>query len=103
MREYLMIVRSILAGKNTSLNGEIFRVKNFRLMIPPPDPPIPIYLAAVGPQMNELGGEIADGVLGYFNSLEYLKNVTIPAVERGAKRAGRSLDAIEIGCGLPTL
>jgi 5,10-methylenetetrahydromethanopterin reductase len=103
MREYVTIVRSILAGKNTSLEGEIFRVKNFQLMIPPPDPPIPIYLAAVGPKMNELGGEIADGVLGYFNSIEYLKNVTIPAVERGAERAGRSLVSIEIGCGLPTL
>jgi 5,10-methylenetetrahydromethanopterin reductase len=103
MREYVTIVRSILAGKNTSLEGEIFRVKNFQLMIPPPDPPVPIYIAAVGPQMNELGGEIADGVVGYFSSIEYLKNVTIPAVERGARRAGRSLDKIELNCGLPTL
>ena len=35
-----------------------------------------IYIAANGPRMAELAGEIADGTVGWFQSLEYVRDVT---------------------------
>ncbi|MGH9580296.1 MAG: LLM class flavin-dependent oxidoreductase, partial [Terriglobales bacterium] len=103
MREYVTILRGILAGECVTCEGEVFRVKNFQLQVPPPDPPIPIYLAAIGPRMAQLAGELADGILGYFYSLPYFSNVVLPNVRAGAARAGRSLDHFEIACGLPAI
>lgn len=103
MREYITIVRRILAGERVTWEGEVFRVKNFQLQVPPPDPPVPIYMAAVGPKMTQLAGEIADGVLGYFYSVPYLRNVVLPNLEIGARRAGRSLENFDVACGLPAI
>lgn len=103
MREYVTIVRRILAGENVTLEGEVFRVRNFQLMMPPPDPPIPIYIAAIGPKMTELAGEIADGVLGFMHSLPYFQNVVVPGIQAGARKAGRSLDQIDLAVGFPTI
>jgi alkanesulfonate monooxygenase SsuD/methylene tetrahydromethanopterin reductase-like flavin-dependent oxidoreductase (luciferase family) len=58
--------------------------------MPPPERPVRIFVAANGPRMLELAGELADGTLGYFNSAAYIREVVVPAVERGAARAGRS-------------
>jgi probable F420-dependent oxidoreductase len=103
MREYVTIVRRVLAGECVSYEGEVFRVKNFQLQIPPPDPPVPIYIAAIGPKMTQLAGEIADGVLGYFHSVPYVKNVVLPNLRVGAARAGRSLDSFDLACGFPSI
>ncbi|WP_130012457.1 LLM class F420-dependent oxidoreductase [Serinicoccus sediminis] len=71
-REYVEIVRTALAHRTVSYDGEFFT-------LPLPDGPgkalrlthlhrphIPLYLAAVGPRNLELAGEIADGWLGVF-------------------------------------
>lgn len=105
MREYITIVRRILAGENVTFQGEVFRVKNFQLQMAPPAKPVRIYMAAIGPKMLQLAGELADGVLGYFYSLPYLEQVVLPNLEIGAKRAGRSLarDHFDLCAGLPTI
>src|SRR5690242_4123691 len=63
MREAVQIIRAAAAGERVTFEGKFYRLKNFRLAIPAPVPPPRIYLAALGPKMCELGGEIADGVL----------------------------------------
>ncbi|MGH9580299.1 MAG: LLM class flavin-dependent oxidoreductase, partial [Terriglobales bacterium] len=103
MREYVTILRRILAGECVTFAGEVFRVKDFQLQVPPPDPPIPIYMAAIGPKMAHLAGELADGILGYFYSLPYLSNVVLPNVRAGAAHAGRSLHNFDIAFGLPAI
>ena len=102
MREFVEIVQKILDGETVSYAGEIFSIKEFSLTFPPQQK-VPVYMAAVGPKMLELAGEIADGVIGAFWSVEYVKNVVIPRLRAGAERAGRSLDNFEISLGLPTL
>lgn len=103
MREYIQILRGVLSGEMFSFEGEIFRVRGFQLQIPPPEEPIPIYMAAIGPRMLELAGEVADGVLGYCYSLPYLEQVVRPRLKAGAERVGRSLEGFEVACGLPAL
>ena len=55
-----------------------------------------VFLAAVGQRMTEVVGEVCDGMLVHgFTTEQYLREVTLPALERGAAKAGRSLDDVE--------
>ena len=61
-----------------------------------------VYLAAVGEKMTEVAGEVADGMLVHpFTTERYLREVTIPAIERGMAKAGRSRDDRSFELSLP--
>jgi probable F420-dependent oxidoreductase len=56
-----------------------------------------IFLAGVGELMTEVAGEVCDGFICHgFTTERYLREVTIPALERGRARAGKSMDGFEI-------
>jgi probable F420-dependent oxidoreductase len=56
-----------------------------------------IFLAAVGEKMTEVAGEVADGVLAHgFTTERYLREVTVPALERGLASAGRLRAEVQI-------
>ncbi len=56
-----------------------------------------VILAAVGPKMTEVAGEVADGLIIHpFSTLAYIENVTLPAIERGLAKAGRARENFEI-------
>jgi len=101
IREAVQIIRLVAAGERVNFEGKFYRVKNFRLTTPPPSPPPRIVLAALGPEMLELAGEIADGVV-----LNWIPPESVPAsirhLEAGAKRAGRTLDGFEIAAFIRT-
>jgi len=100
-REYVDIVRRILAGERVTHDGQFYKPHGFRLSMPL-STRMPIYLAAVNPHMLQLAGEIADGVL-----LAWLPARQIPhslaEIAKGAERAGRSLSDIDISCYVHTL
>ncbi len=95
MREAVQIIRMAAAGERVNFEGKFYRLKNFRLAIPAPSPLPRIYLAALGPRMCDLAGEVADGGL-----LNWIPPAAVPAsvrhVENGAKRAGRSLGDVDV-------
>jgi probable F420-dependent oxidoreductase len=107
MRELVRTVRAIWAcwerSEPLAVDGEFYRID----LMPPTFSPSPhgagdppIYLSAVGERMAELAGEVADGVLVHgFSTVGYLRDVTLPAVRRGAARAGR--DASEVTLARP--
>jgi len=62
---------------------------------------VPIYLAAVNQIMAETAGRCADGVLGHpMTSPAWIRNVLRPAVERGAKEAGRDPGEVNVTTGV---
>jgi probable F420-dependent oxidoreductase len=101
LREAVQVIRMVMSGERVNFDGKFYRVRNFRLTSPPPPKPVPIVLAALGPEMLQLAGEIADGVL-----LNWIPPEAVPAsIERlqaGARRAGRSLANFEIASFIRT-
>ncbi len=104
MRELVLAIRAICdtwhTGVPLKFEGEFYR---HTLMTPFFNPgPSPyglpsIFLAGVGPRMTEMAGEVADGFIVHpFGTERSLRELTIPAVERGAGRGGRSLADVEI-------
>ncbi len=60
-------------------------------------PHIPVHVAAVGPNMCAVAGEVADGIrLHPVCNAKYIDAVVLPSVERGAARATRPVSAIEV-------
>ncbi len=95
MREAVQIIRMTAAGERVNFDGQFYRLKNFRLAIAPPSPAPRIYLAALGPRMCELAGEIADGVLLNWIPPSAM-DASLRQVEAGAKKAGRSLADVDV-------
>lgn len=106
MREYIHALQAIWDcwenGTKLAFDGEFY---THRLMTPMFTPePHPhgtpeIYLAAVGERMTEMCGEAADGLLAHaFTTRRYLDDVTLPTLQRGLDRAGRSRDEFTVSC-----
>lgn len=56
-----------------------------------------IFLAAVGPLMTEVAGEVCDGIICHgFTTERYLREVTVPALARGRAKAGKTMEGFEI-------
>jgi 5,10-methylenetetrahydromethanopterin reductase len=98
MRETITVLRRLLNMENVTFHGEFHHVDGIQLDVvhgrtTPRN--VPIYIGATGMKMMELAGEIADGVcLNYLVHPKYNAEA-MDALERGAKRAGRSLDDID--------
>jgi len=64
---------------------------------PNPYGPPKVFLAAVGERMTEVAGEVADGLLAHgFTTARYMREVTMPALERGLARSGRHRRDFEV-------
>ena len=57
---------------------------------------VPIYLAAEGPRTLELAGRVADGVICGLGLTPEVIALSLAAIERGARAAGRTLDDIDV-------
>jgi 5,10-methylenetetrahydromethanopterin reductase len=57
---------------------------------------IPIYLAAEGPRTLELAGRVADGVIVGLGLTPEVIRLSLAAIERGARSAGRTLDDVDV-------
>jgi probable F420-dependent oxidoreductase len=104
MREFVLAIRAIWdtwgTGAKLDFRGDFY---THTLMAPFFNPgPNPhgnpkIMVAAVGPLMTETAGEVADGILVHgFSTERYLREATLPALERGFAKAGRSREGFEI-------
>ena len=102
MREYVTEVRGLLAGQQVTAGPIVSRAgadpgapgwpRSASLGLADL-PPAPVYLAALGPQMLRLAGEIADGALLNWATPERIV-VSRSAIDAGAARAGRDPGAV---------
>jgi probable F420-dependent oxidoreductase len=104
MREFVLAIRAIWecweTGDELDFQGDFYT----HTLMPPFFNPGPnphgnpkVMLAAVGPLMTETAGEFADGILCHaFSTERYVREATLPALERGFEKAGRTRDGFEV-------
>jgi alkanesulfonate monooxygenase SsuD/methylene tetrahydromethanopterin reductase-like flavin-dependent oxidoreductase (luciferase family) len=63
MREYVALVRACLSGESVDFDGDFHHVRKFRLGVRLGERRPKIVIAALGPKMLRLAGEVGDGVL----------------------------------------
>jgi probable F420-dependent oxidoreductase len=107
MRDYIGAVRAVWRSWET---GEAldYHSDAYTLTLTTPNfspkpmglPPIPIAMSAVGPVMLRVAGEVADGVrLHPFSTRRYLAEVSLPRIQAGLDKTGRTREQIEVVSG----
>jgi len=84
MREYLTIVTSLIRTGEVSFAGRWHSGHATYGGTRRPD--LPVYLGTFGPRMLELAGELADGVMLWLCSAEYVAETVMPALRAGWAR-----------------
>ena len=99
MREAIEIVKRMLAGGAVDYRGRAFEAH-----APPlkddahaPRGPVPMYVAATGPVLQRIAGEIADGLLTASISTPEFVQYSRRNMEEGARKAGRDSSTLDLG------
>jgi F420-dependent oxidoreductase-like protein len=87
VREYLSALRPLLRGEPADHHGRALTAVG-QLTAPGARPP-PVLLAALGPVMLRIAGELADGAVTVWTGPQAIAEYVAPAVTRAAAQAGR--------------
>ena len=99
MRAYVGAVRAILRGERPP-PSERFPT-SFAFMGYSARAELPIYVAALSPNMIRLAGEIADGVMLWLCCPSYIRDTVMPALRAGLEKAGRAMDSFDVVAAVP--
>src|ERR1700722_16931211 len=97
MAEYLSILLPLLHGEQASYEGPTMRAAIG--LSTPRIGPVPVLLAALGPQMLKLAGERADGTILWMSGPATVRDYIAPTINAAAAAAGRP--APRVVCILP--
>lgn len=106
MREMILATRAIwdawYTGERLNFRGEFYSHTLMTPFFTPTDTEYgapKVYLAAVGPHMSEVAGEVCEGIICHgFTTERYVREVTLPAIERGLATAGKKREDFVIDC-----
>ena len=104
MREYVRAMRVVWAANRGETPAPTFAGSHYGITMPtfhgpfrPDRRDTPVLIAAVGPVLSRVAGEVADGLLGHpLASPRYLREVVAPRVAEGLAAAARPADACPI-------
>jgi probable F420-dependent oxidoreductase len=104
MREFVLAMRAIwdcwYTGEKLNFRGDFYSHTLMTPMFMPTNNPHgapKVVVAAVGPKMTEVAGEVADGMLIHaFTTAKYLREVTLPSIETGLARSERPRSDLEL-------
>jgi len=100
LREYLSALRPALEGQPVDVKGETLRATTLMGPIKVDDAgPVPILVAALGPALLRVAGELADGTLTWMAAPEVIGERIAPSITAAAEAAGRPRP--RVGVGLP--
>ncbi|MFE2436391.1 LLM class flavin-dependent oxidoreductase [Streptomyces sp. NPDC059409] len=109
-REYLEVVRAALSGKPVDHQGGQWTIpaygqglgqgQPFRLLAPPGDRRVPVYLGVSGARTVEQAGALADGWLPFLFSPAHAGELTAPLL-RGIEKAGRDRADVDVAPIVP--
>lgn len=104
LREQILAIRAIWDcwqnGTKLNVRGDYYKLTlmpPFFSPGPSQHPDVPIYIAGVNPGLAGLAGEVCNGFVAHpFHSPRYLREIILPAIGTGARKAGRGADEISI-------
>src|SRR5512147_3054136 len=115
LREQIQVIRTFWDcwqnGTKLNYRGEYYKITLMSPSFQPPPLPssifeehggglgggIPIYIAGVNTGLASLAGELCEGFQAHpFHSIRYMKEVMLPAIEEGAKKANRSREDVSV-------
>jgi probable F420-dependent oxidoreductase len=104
MKEFISAMHAIwdcwYEGKRLDFRGEFYTHSLMTPMFTPTDVEAGrpgVFLAAVGPLMTQTAAEVADGVILHaFTTETYLREVTLPAIEKGLEASGRDRSQFQV-------
>jgi alkanesulfonate monooxygenase SsuD/methylene tetrahydromethanopterin reductase-like flavin-dependent oxidoreductase (luciferase family) len=99
MREYVAVVRALLAGRPATGGTRCRSTFAFATFTPRPD--LPIHLAGLSTAMVTLAGEIADGPVLWASPASYGRDVVVPTVRVARSAAGKGPDTFTIIAAVP--
>ncbi len=107
LRDYINCMRAIWDswqnGTKPNYEGEYYQYKLTSPFFNPgpiEHPDIPVIVSAVNPFNARLAGEVCDGIAIHgFSTFKYIREVLIPAVHEGARRAGKDLSKVQVRGG----
>jgi len=89
LEEYARAFKALVAGETATWHGH-------EMKLAWEAPPVPLIVAADGPRMMHLAGQIADGVFFANGLSDEVIDENIRRVREGAESVGRSIDDIEM-------
>ena len=95
MREYLQILGPLLRGESVEHAGEFYRFQAAAGSAP--ETPVPILVAALGPVMLRVTGELADGTITWMTNRRALETHVVPRIQKSAAGAGRPDPRVVVG------
>ena len=104
LREYILCLKAIFntfqTNERPNFKGDWYQftlISPFFNPGPIPNGGVPIYISAINKYHCRLVGEVCDGIRMHpFNTPKYTREVIIPSIEEGAKKAGRKLSDIDV-------
>lgn len=102
LREYIEVLRLLLAGETVRFQGETISLAGARLEVVP-SRPILLYLGVTGPRGLTLAGKVADGILlDVFMPVSYIHRA-VEVVRESNRTAGRPAESVEIAAMVITV
>ncbi|MFH8727655.1 TIGR03564 family F420-dependent LLM class oxidoreductase [Streptomyces termitum] len=90
LREFLTALRPLLDTGEADFHGELLTATTpLPAAVPGARPPVPVLVAAMGPQALRVSGELAHGILPFLAGPRALAEHIVPAVTEAARAAGR--------------
>ena len=86
LREFVTILKRLLAGEQVDVTGKRIKV-NAKIAYAAN---VPVIISALRAGSFELAGEIADGAVTWLCAAPYLRDIALPAMTKGAAKAGRA-------------
>ncbi len=88
MREYLRVLGPLLRGETVQHDGDEYHVHGVAITVPGAKP-VPLLVAALGPVMLKLTGELADGTVTWMVGPKTMEQHIVPTLSAAAKGAGK--------------
>ncbi|MDQ6724180.1 MAG: LLM class flavin-dependent oxidoreductase, partial [Thermoproteota archaeon] len=101
LKEAIQIIKKLWTEEWVTFKGEYYWIKDSNLYTKPNNP-IPLYIAAMGPQTAKFAGQEGDGLITNELNTESIRTKLLPMFKEGAEKSGKDYNKLEKILFIPT-